>query len=238
MHVLTKPYILEQYMSLDLSSVDALIQHLDTSKGAFWNGPEDITPDRALAVEFIVTNAAGESILCNSMTVANFHHLVSQIGKLDPEQSHPCTVLNRIWEAVKGVKLIGDPSQVKGFVVYLLENTIAVSVTDMDGDTTTASVTCGIATRVMMLRAFCEIDEALHQGFHTWVGKAEIIYDGVTDGGTIHINGIQQVVTEAPAAEVIEEKAIPVPRKRASKAAPVPAPAVREPSIKKRAVKK
>lgn len=207
-------------MSIDLTAVDRLIAHLDTCKGAFWTPESTIDPTRALAVDFIIVNADGEPMQTNSLAVANFHHLISQITPLPEEQSHPCHVLNGVWGKLKGTGLIGAPDQVAGFVVDLLENRIDVTITDKAGDVTSASAQCGIATRMFVLRDFCSIQEGLVHAFHSWVGQVKVIFNAET--GTIAIDGIQQPAE--PVAEAEPEVPAKVTKKRAAKPAAVKAP--------------
>jgi hypothetical protein len=221
-------------MSLDLTAVDALIRHLDTGKGAFWTAGTEVDPSRALAVDFIVVNAAGEPLQTNTLTIANLHHLVSQIAILPEEQSHPCAVLNNVWQALKGTQLIGDFGAVKNFNVSLEETCIKVVVIDVADDIVSSSVQCGIATRLMVLRAFCAIQESLIPGFHSWVGAANIAFNA--EDGTISIDGIKMVqpaAEEAPAVPALEAPKVKAPAKpRAAKAAKpaVAAPAAKPPA--------
>lgn len=206
-------------MNLVTTPLDTLINFLDNGKGVFWNDGSQITEGRNIATGFKIVNTYGDVLETNALQVAQLHHLLAAVEPTEHPQ-HPIDVLNSIWMSVKGVSLIADIESVTAFQINLLEDKIEVAVTDRTGGVMAVSVSCGVAIRLLTLKAFCSISPEMAAGLGAWPGRTTITFD--VESGALSITGVQPVaapeaVPAIPAKKPVAAKA-PVKKPVAAKA--------------------
>lgn len=195
-------------MNLVTTSLDALINFLDNGKGVFWNEGSQVTENRNIATGFKIVNVYGDVMETNALQVAQLHHLLAAVEPTDHPQ-HPIDVLNSIWMSVKGVSLIADIESVTAFQINLLEGKLEVTITDHNGGVMAVSVSCGVAVRLLTLKAFCSITPEMAAGLCAWPGRTTITFD--VESGQLTITGVQsasnpEAVPAIPAKKPVAAK--------------------------------